>query len=129
MQPNYYGNNYNNYPYNNQNYGYQQNQMNTPRPNNILFSLVNGIEEVRVFVVSPNQIAYLLDNNSSHLFIKKADIQGRYVIEDYILTKAEQENTEYVKASDFALLQQQIANLTNVVNNLSLNSQQTQKGE
>lgn len=113
---------YYNNPY--QNYGYQNY---TPQPkmsSNALFAFVNGVEEARAFIVSPNQIVYLLDNNSSHLFIKKADMQGRYLMEDYILTKAEQENTDFVKKSDFDALQQQILSLTQAVNGLTASKEE-----
>lgn len=111
---------YYNNPYNN--YGYQNYQNYAPQPKlntNSIFAFVNGVEEARAFIVSPNQTVYLLDNNSSHLFIKKADMQGRYLMEDYILTKAEQENTDFVKKSDFESLQQQILALTQAVNSIT----------
>lgn len=109
-------------PYQN-NYGYQnyqpQQQMQMPRQNNTIFVFVNGIDEARTYILSPNQTAYLLDNNSNHLFIKKADMSGRYVMEDYILTKAEQENEDFVKKSDLLQLQNQINALTQAVAGLT----------
>lgn len=115
-----YNNNYynpNGYGYNSympqQNYGYQQNNL-----SKTIFSFVNGIDEARAFIVSPMQTAYLMDNNSSHLFIKKADNTGKYIMEDYIVTKAEQETNNYVSKTDFANLQNQISQLTQVVNTL-----------
>ncbi len=115
-----YNNNYynpNGYGYNSymsqQNYGYQQNNL-----SKTIFSFVNGIDEARAFIVSPMQTAYLMDNNSSHLFIKKADNMGKYIMEDYIVTKAEQETNNYVSKTDFANLQNQISQLTQVVNTL-----------
>lgn len=115
-----YNNNYynpNGYGYNpympQQNYGYQQNNLSKK-----IFDFVNGIDEARAFIVPPMQTAYLMDNSSSHLFIKKADNTGRYIMEDYIVTKAEQETNNYVSKTDFANLQNQISQLTQVVNTL-----------
>lgn len=110
--PNAYGY-YNNVP--TQNYGYQNANSNVSK---VLFSFINGVDEARAFIVSPMQTAYLLDNNSSHLFIKRADNMGKYTIEDYILTKAEQENNTYVSKNDFSEMQKQINNLTSLVNSL-----------
>lgn len=102
MQPNYYN------PYN---YQYQQPVQRT------MFALINGIEDVRTFIVQPNQTVYLLDTTSNHFYIKKADMNGRYVIEEYLLVKAEQENDDYVKKSDFIALQTQIETLTRAFEN------------
>lgn len=112
---NYYGQN--------PNYGgyYPQNQSHYNMP---LFRFINGVEEARTFIVNPGQTAYLMDSNSSHLFIKKADMNGRYLLEDYIVTKAEQESTDYVSKKEFSELQGQIAALIQTVNNLN-----TPKGE
>ncbi len=106
---------YNPYP-NYQNFQPQPMQMN--RQNSFLFAFVNGVEDARAYIVSANQTAYLLDNNSNHLFIKKADMSGRYIMEDYILTKAEQDNGDYVKKSDLLQLQNQINALTQAVSGL-----------
>lgn len=112
---NYYNPYQNNYNYQN----YPQQQMNMPRPATGVFAFVNGVEDARAYIVQSNQTAYLLDNNSNHLFIKKADMNGRYVIEDYILTRAEQDGGDYVKKTDFVQLQSQIATLTQVVSELN----------
>lgn len=112
---NYYNPYQNNYNYQN----YPQQQMNMPRQSTGVFAFVNGVEEARAYIVQANQTAYLLDNNSNHLFIKKADMSGRYIMEDYILTRAEQDNAEYVKKTDFAQLQAQIASLTQAVAELT----------
>ena len=128
--------NYNNY-YNPNGYGYYNN-MNTPNynyqqnyqnnQNKVLFNFVNGIDEARAFIVSPNQVAYLMDNNSSHLFIKKADQTGRYMLEDYIVTKAEQENNNFASKSEIEGIKNQIATLSNAVAQL-INTQQPKKEE
>jgi hypothetical protein len=109
MQPNYYQ------PYQN-NYQYQQPSYQQPMQRN-MFALINGIEDVRTFIVQPNQIVYLLDTTSNHFYIKKADMSGRYVIEEYLLVKAEQEQNDYVKKSDFQALQAQIETLTRAFEN------------
>ena len=109
MQPNYYQ------PYQN-NYHYQQPSYQQPMQRT-MFETINGINDVRTFIVQPNQIAYLLDTTSNHFYIKKADMSGRYAIEDYLLVKAEQEQNDYVKKSDFLALQNQIATLTQAIEN------------
>lgn len=109
MQPNYYQ------PYQN-NYQYQQPSYQQPMQRN-MFELINGIEDVRTFIVQPNQIVYLLDTTLNHFYIKKADMSGRYVIEEYLLVKAEQEQNDYVKKSDFQALQAQIETLTRAFEN------------
>ena len=107
MQPNYYN------PYN---YQYQQPNFQQPIQRN-MFALINGIEDVRTFIVQPNQSVYLLDTSSNHFYIKKADMNGRYVIEEYLLVKAEQEKDDYVKKSDFNALQTQIESLVRAFEN------------
>lgn len=113
---NYYNPYQNGYGYTN----YQQpQQMTYPRQSNTIFVFVNGIEEAKTYILSPNQTAYLLDTNSNHMFIKKADMNGRYVMESFILTKAEQENEEFVKKNDFVQLQNQINALTQAISSLT----------
>lgn len=105
------------------NYNFQNNNL-----NKTIFSFVNGIDEARAFIVSPNQVAYLMDNNSSHLFIKKADQTGRYMLEDYIVTKAEQENSNFASQKEINDIKTQLATLSNAVSQL-INAQQTKKEE
>ena len=119
--PNAY-NGYYNVP-NQPNYNFQNNNL-----NKTIFSFVNGIDEARAFIVSPNQVAYLMDNNSSHLFIKKADQTGRYMLEDYIVTKAEQENSNFASQKEINDIKNQLATLSNAVSQL-INAQQPKKEE
>lgn len=112
---NYYNPYQGNYNYQN----YPQQQINMPRQSTGVFNFVNGVEEARAYIVQANQTAYLLDNNSNHLFIKKADMNGRYIMEDFILTRAEQDNAEYVKKTDFVQLQAQITSLAQAVAELN----------
>ena len=119
--PNAY-NGYYNVP-NQNNYNFQNNNL-----NKTIFSFVNGIDEARAFIVSPNQVAYLMDNNSSHLFIKKADQTGRYMLEDYIVTKAEQENSNFASQKEINDIKTQLATLSNAVSQL-INAQQPKKEE
>lgn len=98
--------------------GYTQ-QMAYPRQNNVLFVFVNGLEDAKTYILSPGQTAYLLDTNSNHLFIKKADMNGRYTMESFILTQAEHESEDFVKKSDFVQLQNQINALAQAVSSLT----------
>lgn len=104
MQQNYYN------PYQN-NFQYQQPQ-NFQRS---VFVMINCPDEVKTFIVQPNQIAYLLDTTSNHFYIKKADMQGRYSLEEFVLVQAQQDSEEYVKKSDIAEIQSQIASLVESV--------------
>jgi hypothetical protein len=70
MQPNYYQ------PYQN-NYQYQQSSYQQPMQRT-MFAMINGIEDVRTFIVQPNQTVYLLDTTSNHFYIKKADMSDNY---------------------------------------------------
>lgn len=100
-------------PYQN-NYQYQQPQ-NFQRS---VFVMINCADEVKTFVVQPNQIAYLLDVTSNHFYIKKADMQGRYSLEEYILVRAQQETEDYVRRSDITELQNQIASLADSIKSI-----------
>lgn len=127
--------NYNNFhnPYLNNmqsNNAYQNynNLYNQPIANNIQpiqqvvpqvrFAYVNNFEDVKQYIVMPNDIAYLQDKNSNCLYIKKADQQGRYDIKAYELREINQSNNnEYVKTSDFNVLTQEVNNLSNLIQN------------
>lgn len=115
--------NYNNYPYNyqNQNYGgYQQptyqNNYNYTQPQTIYqpLAFVNGIEGAKAFIVNPNQTIYLMDSDSNTLFIKSADMQGKYTLKAFRLTSNEVNNvnnnipTDYVTKDDFVVFKNEI---------------------
>ena len=79
-------------------YSYMQ-QPAYPQTQYIPLTFVSGIEGAKAFIVAPNQTVYLRDSDSDTLFIKSADVQGRYSLKVYTLvpTEAPSKHTpEYV---------------------------------
>lgn len=109
MQSNFYGN-----PYGGNNfYPNYQNQYQQARPN-IIFSFVNGIDDAKAYILQPNQTAYLKDNNSTFLYEKRADQQGRYTLETYDLVKLDK-NEDYAKKSDFEALKLEVNRISELL--------------
>lgn len=79
--PYIYGNPYYQMPsyYNNH---YQQQPQQT---NYMPLTFVNGIEGAKAFIVPANSVVYLKDSDSTILFEKKADQQGKYTLLAYNL--------------------------------------------
>ena len=117
MQPNYLGG-----------YGYNPYQTNytsyQPKPSETIFSKVNNLDEINTFIVYPNQTAYLLFEGANRLYIKKAGQDGKYIYDDFILIKAEQENSNYVTKKEFSELQNQLQMISQTLASLT-----TPKGE
>ena len=65
--------------------------------------------------MQPNQTAYLKDNNSTFLYEKRADQQGRYTLETYDLVKLDK-NEDYTKKSDFEALKLEVNRLSELLN-------------
>lgn len=65
--------------------------------------------------MQPNQTAYLKDNNSTFLYEKRADQQGRYTLETYDLVKLDK-NEDYAKKSDFEALKLEVNRLSELLN-------------
>ena len=96
---------------------YYNNGYYTPQPinkPNIGKATVNGIEDVKNFILAPNQTYWLKDNLSNNIFEKKADAQGYYTIEVYSLVKQNKES-EFVKHSELDVLQKQINELAELI--------------
>ena len=104
MQSNFYGN-----PYGNNFYPNYQNQYQQARPN-IIFS----IDDAKAYILQPNQTAYLKDNNSTFLYEKRADQQGRYTLETYDLVKLDK-NEDYAKKSDFEALKLEVNRISELL--------------
>ena len=107
---NYNYNNFGQYPYN-----YMQPQQNAYQPQQqttqyIPLTFVSGIEGAKAFIVAPNQTVYLRDSDSETLFVKTADMQGRYTLKVYNLIPIEeaQKNlkTNYVTLESLNALKQ-----------------------
>ena len=125
-------NNYNGYqngyynpysqPYQNQKVNYPNNNYSFNQPqqmiNNKDFDYVNGIEEAKNYILNPNQLIYLKDKQSNLIFVKKADEQGRYILNAYELREVNQnKETEYVKKSDLLTLEEKINKLSALLEN------------
>lgn len=87
---NYNYNQYGQYPY-----AYAQQQpAYQPQPQQqtqyIPLTFVSGIEGAKAFIVAPNQTVYLRDSDSETLFVKTADVQGRYTLKVYNLIPIEE---------------------------------------
>lgn len=64
--------------------------------------------------MQPNQTAYLKDNNSTFLYEKRADQQGRYTLETYDLVKLDK-NEDYAKKSDFEALKLEVNRISELL--------------
>lgn len=131
MNNNYYGNYgypyssyqtpyYNNVPNNNyMSKGMSNvNQQNAYFGNTKEFDYVNGVEEAKNYILSPNQLVYLKDKQSNLIFEKKADEQGRYVLKAYELKEVNQsKDNDYVTKSDFTALEEKINKLAALLEN------------
>ena len=80
---NYNYNQFGQQPYNYNNYSQPQQTQYIP------LTYVSGIEGAKAFIVAPNQTVYLRDSDSDMIFIKTADIQGRYTLKIYNLVPLE----------------------------------------
>lgn len=81
-QQNYYGQQHYQQP------SYQQPmqvQQQAPQTNYMPLTFVNGIEGAKAFIVPANSVVYLKDSDSTILFEKKADQQGKYSLIAYNL--------------------------------------------
>lgn len=90
---NFYQNPYMNYPYSA--YGnqvpnmyqqmpmQQQPQQQVVQPNYLPLTLVDNVEEVKSYIVQPNQVVYLKIRNSNSIYEKSANNQGEYSINEY----------------------------------------------
>lgn len=104
-----YNNPYNQYPYINNNYGYQQptyqpqyqNQYQQPQQNYIPLTFVSGIEGAKAFIVAPNQVVFLKDSDSDLIFQKKADAQGKYEMKAFHMTEVTDGNNTVTNSSNY----------------------------
>jgi hypothetical protein len=81
----------------------------TPQTQYIPLTFVSGIEGAKAFIVTPNQTVYLRDSESDVLYIKSADMQGRYSLKIYNLVPIEQiQKQEYVSVEMFNQFKKEI---------------------
>lgn len=115
MQSNFYGNPYGGNNFYQPAYPNYSNQYQQPAKPSVIFALVNGIDDAKAYILQPNQTAYLKDNNSTFLYEKRADQQGRYTLETYDLVKLDK-NEDYAKKSDFEALKLEVNRLSELLN-------------
>lgn len=104
-----YNNPYNQYPYINNNYGYQQPtyqptyqpQYQQPQQSYIPLTFVSGIEGAKAFIVAPNQVVFLKDSDSDLIFQKKADAQGKYEMKAFHMTEVNSDNNTVTNSSNY----------------------------
>lgn len=110
--------NFNNpYQYNNFNYTKPiQSNFNQGANNFLPLTFVNGLEGAKNFIVQPNQVIYLVDNNDPYIYIKSSNALGQADIRcfeikevnangvksdnDYITRKELEEILKGVKANE-----------------------------
>lgn len=106
-------------PYQNQySNPYQQSQYQQPmyQTQQIIYhplTYVNGIEGAKAFIVNAGQTVYLMDSDSNTLFVKSADMQGRYEIKSFNLIQSGLDNnrqtpTNYITKEDLAVFKQEL---------------------
>ena len=117
-----YNQNYHGVNANNQYQAYPQQATNNQMTG---FDFVNGIEDAKKYIVSPNKTMYLKDLSTNMIFIKKCDNQGRYALQTFELNELNQDTSnDFVKKADFEALVASVNNLTKMVEN-SFKSQKT----
>ena len=110
--PNYnnpYMNNYggyypqNSYQQPTYNYGYQNQTQMAQQPQSMFMQLtfVNGLDEAKSYIVTPNSSIYLRDNNSNKLYIKSCDNTGRSSLEEYSLVKTTEKGSNSSESIDY----------------------------
>ena len=106
MYNNYQYNGYNNQGYNNQGYNNQYQQ--TQQQNYIPMYFVTSEEDVRRYIVMPNQIAYFKDMNSNIVYEKKADNFSNYTTKRYEMKDLSAPQPQYATIEDLQALRQEI---------------------
>lgn len=111
--------NYNN-PYYQQsyNYGYQQPQYQQQSYQTQSYhplTYVNGLIGAQAFIVNPGQTYYLMDSDSNTLFVKTADVQGKYTLKSFSLIPTDENvkmtpSVNYVTKEDLLALKDEIIN-------------------
>lgn len=119
---NYNYNQYGQYPYNYNNYAQQQPSYQQPQQTQYIpLTYVNGIEGAKAFIVGANQTVYLRDSDSDMIFIKTADMQGRYTLKTYNLVPAEgNKNTNNIEFASLEALNALKNDFETKMNKLSL---------
>lgn len=110
--------NYNPYIYNNGYYP-QQNipQMGGFQQNQIPFVLINGVDEAKRYIPNINSTVYLRDTNSSLLFEKTCDSQGRTIMRTFELKEMNLDQDNKPVAKPEMATKQDLVDLANGIAN------------
>lgn len=77
----------------------------------IPLAFVSGIEGANAYIVAPNQTVYLRDSNADIMYIKSADLQGRYNMRAFKLVPIEQQSPTYVTMDTLKELEERLTKL------------------
>ena len=118
-QPGYYPNNYGQQNYGQQNYSQQSQQVQQTQPNMNFIPLyfVSSEEEVKKYIVMPNQMAYFKDINSNTLYEKKADNFSQYTTKKYQLNDLSAPSSKYATIEDIQQLREEFRQALGGTNN------------
>lgn len=92
---------YNPYNYQQPYNSYQQAQQ--PQTTYHPLTFVSGLVGAQAFIVSPGQTVYLMDSQNKMLYIKAADNQGRYSLQSFSLTDANNKPVNDLEAFNIRL--------------------------
>lgn len=92
---------YNPYNYQQPYNSYQQAQQ--PQTTYHPLTFVSGLVGAQAFIVSPGQTVYLMDSQNKMLYIKAADNQGRYSLQSFSLTDANNKPANDLEAFNIRL--------------------------
>lgn len=114
-----------------------QNQAQTPQPNNYFY--VNGVIGAKSFQLQPNQTVMLMDSDSPMCYMKQSNGMGQSTLRYFRLvevsendlnptTDVKQTNNEYVLKSDFEVLSKRLDDLSKKVEKPYKNEKNIEKG-
>lgn len=105
MYNNYYGQQY---PYYNQQPQQPQQQQPQANMNYMPLYFVSSEEDVKKYIVMPNQMAYFKDINSNTLYEKKADNFSNYTTKKYELKDTSAPGPKYATLEDLQALRAEL---------------------
>ena len=91
-----------------QNYNSQMNQQPQVNTNFIPMYFVSSEEDVKKYIVMPNQIAYFKDMNSNIVYEKKADNFSNYITKKYEMNDMSLPNQKYATVDDINNLREEV---------------------
>lgn len=91
-----------------QSYNSQMNQQPQVNTNFIPMYFVSSEEDVKKYIVMPNQIAYFKDMNSNIVYEKKADNFSNYITKKYEMNDMSLPNQKYATVDDINNLREEV---------------------